>query len=368
MFDTILSLFGCGRPELPSPVTITVLRIPADGSPSHLVSLQTTHEGVSEGVGHHLHHIPDVRPFWKVPRAWRYRDIGHLEFSDQQQRACNGSYMVLYSFALDDLPQNTHSPAFILRSIGNSWGDVFVVKMMPNEWEEHGWACYDDVPEQFFDLPVMARMGKGPLLVQSKDDDLLPNKDSLTVRETFLSFFGYGPFHPPAVAIKVLRIPADGSPSHILSLHTTHEGVANGVGRDLYHLPDLRPFWKIPQAWEYRDIHRMEISNNSLNQSSNGVYIVLFSFALDDLPQNMNVPGFIVQRIGNSWGDVFVAKLMPQEWDEHGWASYDDVSEQFLKLPSMQGPRYHARGRRGDSDMPFSDQAELDLLFRQNGL
>jgi hypothetical protein len=35
-----------------------------------------------------------------------------------------------------------------------SRGDVFVVKLAPEEWGEHGWAVYEDVPVRFLELPI----------------------------------------------------------------------------------------------------------------------------------------------------------------------------------------------------------------------
>jgi hypothetical protein len=62
-------------------------------------------------------------------------------------------YIIFYSFALDGLPQNTAVP-LVFANAGAMWGDVFVVKLAPEEWGEHGWAVYEDVPARFLELPV----------------------------------------------------------------------------------------------------------------------------------------------------------------------------------------------------------------------
>lgn len=79
-----------------------------------------------------------------------------------------GTYYVFYSFAVDDLPENSSVPAWI-SDVGdtgdncdgiprNYRGDVFLVKMAPHEHGEYGWAAYEDIVPEFLDLLV-----KGPL-------------------------------------------------------------------------------------------------------------------------------------------------------------------------------------------------------------
>jgi hypothetical protein len=60
-----------------------------------------------------------------------------------------------------------------------------------------------------------------------------------------------------------------------------------------------------------------------------GIYTIFFSFALDDLPRNDNVPRRLLKE--SAYGDVFVVKLQPHEHGEHGWAAYDDISPEFLQ-------------------------------------
>lgn len=56
----------------------------------------------------------------------------------REYAACVGGYYVFYSFALDDLPQHTHVPAWLSRKNDGEghryWGDVFVAKMSPPEY------------------------------------------------------------------------------------------------------------------------------------------------------------------------------------------------------------------------------------------
>lgn len=193
-------------------VTITGVRLPADGTPAHLLSLTTTTDPKT-GTDDFLFHIPDLRQYWNVEDAWRLRDIKRLDLHshhpqhyhlqpyflhqqdhlrrllghgssisreqhfhllqrylrDQQhyilpphQSSCAGAYYVFYSFALDDLPRNHFVPTWITdtgeRYNHAYYGDVFLVKMAPQEYGENEWAVYEDIIPEFLDL-----LAKGPV-------------------------------------------------------------------------------------------------------------------------------------------------------------------------------------------------------------
>jgi hypothetical protein len=130
----------------------------------------------------------------------------------------------------------------------------------------------------------------------------------------------------------------------------------DGPDRFLFHVPDLREFWKVPQAWQYRDVQRLELQNQPF-PNCDGVYMIFFSFALDDLPQNNNFP-VALMREGTFWEDVFVVKLQPHEYGEHGWAAYDDVPPEFLQLPFL---RWDLDGTLADNEIicPRGNQAVM---------
>lgn len=208
MFTTISSIFGWKEDPVPSPpsVTITGVRIPADGTPAHLLSLATTTDP-EHGTDGFLFHVPDLRQYWNVGDGWHFRDIKRLDLlshhpqhyhlqpcfllhkdhlqrllrsgsmmsreqrlhlrqrylREQQhhilqphQSVCAGAYYVFYSFALDDLPKNQFVPAWI-SDTGDGHnstyhGDVFLVKMAPQEYGENEWAVYEDIIPEFLDL------------------------------------------------------------------------------------------------------------------------------------------------------------------------------------------------------------------------
>ena len=206
MLPSIWSFLGWKEEPSPSPppVTITGVRIPADGTPAHLLSLTTISD--SRATDSFLFHVPDLRRYWHTERAWDYRDLHRLDLLEyhhvQQQRhvplehlrqmlslqrqhnhqqqhhlrqryllnqryhllqQCHssfmGTYYVFYSFATDDLPKNSSVPTWISdKPNGYYYGDVFLVKMAPHEYGEYGWAAYEDIVPEFLDL-----LREGPL-------------------------------------------------------------------------------------------------------------------------------------------------------------------------------------------------------------
>src|SRR6266480_3744940 len=71
----------------PSPVTITGVRIPADGTPAHLLSLTTISD--SRSMDAFLFHVPDLRHYWNTELAWDSRDLHRLDLQqhDHIERA-----------------------------------------------------------------------------------------------------------------------------------------------------------------------------------------------------------------------------------------------------------------------------------------
>ncbi|KAF3404308.1 hypothetical protein DPV78_002026 [Talaromyces pinophilus] len=168
MFTAIGSILGWKKGKedpVPSPpsVTITGVRIPADGTPAHLLSLTTTTDP-EHGTDGFLFHTPDLRQYWNVGDGWHFRDLKRLDlhshqpqhyhfqpyilhqkehvkqllrsgstisreqhlhlvqryFTEQQhhilqphQSSCAGAYYVFYSVSHYDLPKIQFVPAWI---------------------------------------------------------------------------------------------------------------------------------------------------------------------------------------------------------------------------------------------------------------
>ncbi|KAK3937268.1 hypothetical protein QBC46DRAFT_416608 [Diplogelasinospora grovesii] len=186
---------------------------------------------------------------------------------------------------------------------------------------------------------------------------------------------------PPPVTITGVRIPADSTPAHLLPLTTISD--SGGTDSFLFHVPDPRSYWDFRKAWEYRDLHRLDLQQDDHIQRSHhlrqkhdlqkllrspqhhnrkqllhlrqryllhqqyhilqqqhssctGAYYVFYSFTFDDLPKNLSVPPWI-SDIGDGdhrqyCGDVFLVKIAPHKYGEDGWAAYKDIVPQFLDL------------------------------------
>ncbi|KAI9689716.1 MAG: hypothetical protein M1822_009597 [Bathelium mastoideum] len=214
MADAILSFFGLKKELFPNPpsVTITGVRIPADGTPAYLAPLNTiSTASTTGGTDTFLFHIPDLRPFWKTKNGWEFRDIERLELRQQQQppqnqdkvehhlqqwdslmeqqqdrlahsyrlihcqrqrqnteelrrivlehhSSCSGIYYIFWSLDQDNLPVNPFVPTWINEDRYQWYGDVFLVKMAPYEYGGYGWALYEDIDPEFLDL-----LAEGPL-------------------------------------------------------------------------------------------------------------------------------------------------------------------------------------------------------------
>lgn len=79
------SLLGWKEDSLlkPQPVTVTVARIPADGTPPHLLSLSTISD--SKATDSFLFHVPDLHPDWGTEQAYEYRDIQRIDLLRDSQ-------------------------------------------------------------------------------------------------------------------------------------------------------------------------------------------------------------------------------------------------------------------------------------------
>jgi hypothetical protein len=207
---------------------------------------------------------------------------------------------------------------------------------------------------------------------------------------SFQSLLGWGKEPPPAptppaVAITGIRIPADGTPAHLVELTTTPD--AKGMDSFLFHVPHLRKYWPTELAWESRDLCRLDLlehhrhvpisqvlrqrrhlqrllqrpisqkNRTYLSQrhllehqyhtlhahqsSCAGSYYVYHSYSTENV-LNLSVPTWISEpegsRLGQYRGDVFIVKMAPEEVGAQGWALYDNVSPAFLEL-LVEAPR-----------------------------
>ena len=189
------------KAPLPSPVSVTGIRFPADYSPPHLITLTTTTDSVADNVDACWGHIPDFRPFWKPRRAWLWRDFEtfriakchtkcrqcgtnthHLDKEEEGVQAgsrqcddddddrdkdeenknncCVGLYVLCYSFDQGSLPVHSNFPEGVFGRPRKLAGDAFVFRLQGNEiGEELGddsWAVWRDVSVEMLSLGIMA--------------------------------------------------------------------------------------------------------------------------------------------------------------------------------------------------------------------
>lgn len=195
--------FSSSSQAVPPPpsTTFQVLRLPADGSAPHLLPLSTVptkymnfvfkkweadpsdSTPLSERTKHRDTGIiqtwkwdpkiarrskfvlPDVRPYWKEPVAWRQCDYILFTIDDgcTSSSVCHGMYIIWYSFAFNHVPAHQNVPPSLKmhRVVGSEWhdlwhGDVFVMKVADKYGiENNGWAVYNDVPSEFLHLDIM---------------------------------------------------------------------------------------------------------------------------------------------------------------------------------------------------------------------
>ncbi|KAH7126692.1 hypothetical protein B0J11DRAFT_283162 [Dendryphion nanum] len=194
---------------------------------------------------------------------------------------------------------------------------------------------------------------------------------------TYIKSLISGPTPPPPTNIIGIRIPANNTPAHLVALTTTS---ASGATDDfLVHIPDVRRFWAPENAWQMRDLYSLDLRDASqaeaqlqrqrqrqplkwdphanltllqrqrkkfvasqqyyalspYQEACVGRYYVFWSFALDDLPQNLAVPKWMVEEPQHSyWGDVFLVKVRDGEGEggDGVRAVYEDVDPGFLEV------------------------------------
>ena len=152
----MLSLLGQWWTKSSSPdVTVQVVRIPVDGSPPHLLKLNTINIRPDCNVDCFLSRIPDFRLYWGFKEGWNWRDLGTFPVFKQSPPELNGLYFCFRNFALDDRPL---VESRIFR------GDMFIAKTASWEWEsgelmekydKDSFVIYEDILPAFLESPLM---------------------------------------------------------------------------------------------------------------------------------------------------------------------------------------------------------------------
>lgn len=162
--------------QMPTPGPIRALRLPADGSSPHILTLQTYiadplpppptadrayYRALLEYLVDNdpVRHVPNVRVFW-VPAAWERRDVVKVRYLNKSSPNLNGRYCLFMTDAKEGLQVNPylsneqydyHGDAFVLKEIGYTWlpgADLSdVVGCLTELRHEHVFPEYENVPE-----------------------------------------------------------------------------------------------------------------------------------------------------------------------------------------------------------------------------
>ncbi|CAF9929069.1 hypothetical protein IMSHALPRED_007806 [Imshaugia aleurites] len=123
MSDTIVSY------TIPEPRKVRALRIPADGSRPHIITLQTIITEPVTPYEAHLkenelpRHVPNVTVFWGSS-GWENRSHFLMHYGNESMK--EAGYYVFLAGSPDTLPVNKHLANHLM-----DWqGDVFVLKMV----------------------------------------------------------------------------------------------------------------------------------------------------------------------------------------------------------------------------------------------
>lgn len=137
----------------PTPATrnVRALRIPADGSPPHLITLETmmtepvpppqsnSYEGLLSHLGktEKARHVPNVKAFWTL-RGWEDRTCSWVYYGNGSMKDVEGMDYIFLAVDHDRLPPNRH----LSTDLFDCCGDVFLLKMV--HWPEKRAADYAD--------------------------------------------------------------------------------------------------------------------------------------------------------------------------------------------------------------------------------
>lgn len=161
---------------MPTPGPIRAIRLPADGSSPHILTLQTfiadpSPRPPNAHLGHYrvmleylldndpVRHVPNVRVFW-TPKAWELRDVVKLRYLNSSTPDLNGRYTLFMTDAKEGLRANP----YLSNEKFDYFGDAFVLKEVGYKWlpgadlddlmgclvelrHEHVFPEYENVPE-----------------------------------------------------------------------------------------------------------------------------------------------------------------------------------------------------------------------------
>ncbi|KAH7370166.1 hypothetical protein BKA65DRAFT_12196 [Rhexocercosporidium sp. MPI-PUGE-AT-0058] len=125
--------------------------------------------------------------------------------------------------------------------------------------------------------------------------------------------------------VKVLHIPANGTPPKIISLPVTNVQSEEKEDANLGRLPDMRSLWG-NEGWFGREVIQTIFGDRDLaTQDINAVYYILKTKAENNLLPNQHFEAGV-------WGDVCIVRQSTQPFDEEGMTRYADISGNVLAM------------------------------------
>ncbi|MCJ1246561.1 hypothetical protein MMC30_003769 [Trapelia coarctata] len=120
--------------------TLRVVRIPADGSPPHLIERNTTIVWFDNTYDCYLCHVPNFLKQLGNKNGRKLRVLACAEARDMFKPELDGNYYVFKSVGLKNPPLRKHA---------GFCGVEFIVKTAPQKYDRDTFPAYENVPESF---------------------------------------------------------------------------------------------------------------------------------------------------------------------------------------------------------------------------
>lgn len=145
------------------------------------------------------------------------------------------------------------------------------------------------------------------------------------------------PNDPP---IKILRIPANGSPMKIVKIKTKNITADPDTSNayNLGHLPDVSGYWGyMPHEWARKVVCLFQLGDDPANPQAfdEGVFFLLKTLPLErNLSLNMNENWSHIEN-RRVWGDAFLCKL-GKHAIVNGRANYVNMEEEMIDSDELK--------------------------------
>ncbi len=143
---------------IPTPHKVRALRIPADGSPPHILTLETlmldpdpfpfpeSYQSLLSSLQkEESRHVPNLLVFWGA-RGWQRRNRYRIEYECKDCPKLEGHYFVFQTLEKDGFQVNPH----LSNQLEEHHGDAFVLRAGEEVWQDE--EDLDDIMDLLGDL------------------------------------------------------------------------------------------------------------------------------------------------------------------------------------------------------------------------